>query len=659
MSSQQPKADLERTLSVEVSNIGGIDYREVDIPPGVTVLQGENATNRSSFLQAIMAGLGSNRATLRGDAQEGSVTITSNGDSQTRTLTRTGETVSFGGEPLLDDTVQADLYSFLLADNEIRQTVEQDGNLYDVLMRPVDTDKIEARINSLQTEQQRVETQLDEAKAAADELPGLEEDKNKLQNQRDELEEKIKSLNDEIDQLEKQSQEGDTQEEINELTEELNDKQRELNSVTERIQNLDTRLETAIERLESLDAPDRDEDAIKAEIQDLQDDRDTIQRQIEDYEELDHRLTNAIEINQEILNTELDISSVVQQMPTDVELPDGPLAQKASPEDPTEQLVKGQHVMCQVCGSEVNADKIREITSQYREFRNELQNEKDELKAESENLTQEIKSLQSTLNEFDRIRSERDDLKSNIDQFESELESLREQRDGLEDEVDEIQAELESMDTGSHDDELVEKRTERNTAERDKSDVESQLNEVTSEIKKKENQAAERDSLPDQLDEIRNELEELRGTVEQREKELVEKFNAEMETVLDLLQYENIGRIWIDRKVKSKSRGETETEFDLIITREGENGAYEDQLSHLSESERTVTGLVVALTGYLVHDVHESCPVMLLDSVEMIDSDRIGAILDYFGAYPDYLIAALLPEDTARIENDEINIIDW
>ncbi len=52
--------------------------------------------------------------------------------------------------------------------------------------------------------------------------------------------------------------------------------------------------------------------------------------------------------------------------------------------------------------------------------------------------------------------------------------------------------------------------------------------------------------------------------------------------------------------------------------------AYEDTLRHLSESEREVTGFVFALAGYLVHDVHEQVPFMLLDSLEAIDSDRIA-----------------------------------
>ena len=86
--------------------------------------------------------------------------------------------------------------------------------------------------------------------------------------------------------------------------------------------------------------------------------------------------------------------------------------------------------------------------------------------------------------------------------------------------------------------------------------------------------------------------------------------------------------------------------------------AYEDTIEHLSESEREVTGLVFALAGCLVHDLHETVPVMLLDSLEAVDADRIAALVDYFKEHVDYLIVALLPEDAAALDDDYQRITD-
>lgn len=59
----------------------------------------------------------------------------------------------------------------------------------------------------------------------------------------------------------------------------------------------------------------------------------------------------------------------------------------------------------------------------------------------------------------------------------------------------------------------------------------------------------------------------------------------------------------------------TKSVFDLYIVRQTESGTtYEDTIRNLRESKRKVTGLIFALSGYLVHDVYETVPLILLDS---------------------------------------------
>lgn len=95
----------------------------------------------------------------------------------------------------------------------------------------------------------------------------------------------------------------------------------------------------------------------------------------------------------------------------------------------------------------------------------------------------------------------------------------------------------------------------------------------------------------------------------------------------------------------------------MYIVREAESGhTYEGTVNTFSESEREVVGFVFALAGYLVHDLHETVPVMLLDSLEVIDSERIAKLVEYFAEYPEFLIIALLPEDANAIEIDHKTI---
>jgi hypothetical protein len=60
---------------------------------------------------------------------------------------------------------------------------------------------------------------------------------------------------------------------------------------------------------------------------------------------------------------------------------------------------------------------------------------------------------------------------------------------------------------------------------------------------------------------------------------------------------------------------------------------------------------VFALAGYLVHDLHETVPFVVLDSLEAIDAERIAALVDYFAAYAPYLVVALLLEDAAALDD--------
>ena len=114
--------------------------------------------------------------------------------------------------------------------------------------------------------------------------------------------------------------------------------------------------------------------------------------------------------------------------------------------------------------------------------------------------------------------------------------------------------------------------------------------------------------------------------------------------------------MWIERTEKEVREGRrkiSRSTFDLHVVRATEDGAvYEDTVDTLSESEREVVGLMVALAGYLVHDVYETVPMMLLDSLEAIDSERIGALIEYIAEYAPYLVVALLLEDAEALDEE-------
>jgi len=92
----------ESAAELDVQNIGGIDETSVVFEPGVTVLADRNATNRTSFLQAVIAAVGSNNISVKADAEKSHVELALDGETYVRTLERRNGTVATSGEPYLE-----------------------------------------------------------------------------------------------------------------------------------------------------------------------------------------------------------------------------------------------------------------------------------------------------------------------------------------------------------------------------------------------------------------------------------------------------------------------------------------------------------------------------------------------------------------------------
>lgn len=664
MPSQQ-RVESAAPIDLEIENIGGIDARSETLLPGITVLVGANATNRTSFLQAIMAALGSTRATLKGDAQEGRVSMTVDDATYTRTLSRTDSTIRFSGDAYLDDPELAELYAFLLGDNDIRQTVEQNGDLHEVLMRPVDTEHIEAELESLRETRRDIEADLENVNEAAEALPRLEEERQQLEAERDALRDEIEAVEADVERLQREVLSGEQEDRIEALNEQVEETQTELAAIETEISQLEARIDGIQRELEDAGSEsDESVDALQEQIEDLEAERRSLKETINTLEELEESFSAAADMSRRLLNSTQTIEDLITQVPTEIDIPDGPLTDRPSErsDSPTDQLVAGEEQICRGCGSEVTTDEIRAIIDQYAAIQRALHAEIETHTTTANALEADKRELEQQLRERKQTKNRRERLRTELEQQETKLEDAYERRDELAAELDALRDEMATLDTDGNEqqDELVDRRTELNTTKSELARVERQLEEIEREIDRKEEVVDKRDELEAEREHLDAQIADLQTRVETIEQELVDEFNDTMDEVLSLLAYQNLARIWIDRKVVDQN-GTTgdNTQFELNVVRDGAGGTYEDRFEHLSESEQAVTGLAVALTGYLVHEVYDACPVMLLDSIEMIDGERIAALLEYFGAKADYLVAALLPEDRDTIETETVNIIDW
>lgn len=152
-------AALHDTLTLDAANIGGINETSVELPSGVTIFKGKNATNRTSFLQAVMAAMGSDQFNLKGNADHGHVRLTLGDTVVEREFNRRNGIVQSTGEGYLDDPEIANLFAFLLEDNEARRAVARGDNLRELITRPIDAEKINAEIERLQAEKRQLDEQ--------------------------------------------------------------------------------------------------------------------------------------------------------------------------------------------------------------------------------------------------------------------------------------------------------------------------------------------------------------------------------------------------------------------------------------------------------------------------------------------------------------------
>lgn len=650
-----PSQATETAMRVDVTNLGGISETTVELDPGITVLAGRNATNRTSFLRAVMAALGSDRVSLKADAAVGEVQLSIDDTTYSRELRRQNGTVVVDGDPYLDDPTLADLFAFLLESNEAREAVSRRDDLRELIMRPVDIDAINAEIEEAKREKRRLDSRLSELDGLADELPELEAERQRLA---DQIERTRKQLADKRDTL---AEMDGSVEASRQDKQELDAALDELQSVQSTIEETRFQLETERESRQTL----RDErDELEAELgslsepappsEDIDATLDSLRDQRATLDSVASQLQSVIQFNEEMLNgTNSEVAEALES-----------IHQSATEEDdasPTSQLLADDQLVCWTCGSHVDPEQIEHTIDRLRTLRRKKLRERSDLRDEIDELTEQQ-------NDHKRIQRERTKLRRRLERAETELderseriESLKAELSELNDRADELESTVEKLDADRENAVLdahkavTECEFELGQHESAKAEIETQIEEIEAKLDEREQLKNEREAVSERLTELRTRIERL-------EDESIEAFNTHMNNVLSVLGYDNLERIWIERTTEQQREGRRlvdQSVFTLHIVRTGPDGAtYEDTIDHLSESEREVTGLVFALAGYLVHEVYEEVPIMVLDSLEAIDSNRIARLVDYFSEFADTILVALLPEDAAALDDEYSRVTD-
>jgi DNA repair exonuclease SbcCD ATPase subunit len=628
----------DRTAKVVVENVGGISETAVELEPGVTVLSGRNATNRTSLLQALMAALGSERASLKADAGEGSVRLELE-ETHTRTLTRENGGVVLGGSPYLSDATVADLFAFLLESNEARRAVARGDDLRELIMRPVDTAAIRAEIETLESERRDLAARLDERERLREAVDRLEAELDRIDGEIESTEASLAEVRAEVERTDADLAESrESEAELDEKLEELQSARSEREDVRFRLETeretraeLRTELSELEEGLSALPAAPSDELAgLDERIESLRDRKRSLDSTI-------NQLQAVIQFNEEVLADEGSPAFALGESSDDVT--DGLLPEGAS-------------FTCWTCGSETTRSDVEQRLERVRDRRRELLSERGEIEDDLDAATDEKRRLRRQSERREELERRRTELSDELDRAESEVDQLAERREDVDDEIERLEAAVERLRESEYT-ELIDLHTEASELEAEIERLRAERRETEDELADRRDQLASLAELEAEREEVEGQLESARTRIRRLEEGAVEAFNEHMDEVLDRLSYANVERIWIERIDETSNGAVGASSFRLHVVRATDGGAvYEDTVEHLSESEREVTGLVFALAGYLVHDVHEEVPFVLLDSLEAIDAGRIAALVDYLGEYAGYLVVALLAEDARPLPDD-------
>lgn len=643
MSKPKQSPDVAR---FSIRNIGGIDETEVEIPPGITILTGENATNRTSCLYAIMAAMGSNEATLKADADQGRIELSFDNETHERTLERSGDSVRFSGNGYLEDPTVAELFAFLHEMNEARQAVAGSDDLREVIMRPVDVEAIKREIENLENRKETIKEELATIESRKQELPELEQRRNRLRNR---IEDKRNELAEKEKEIDKSSRDI---EESRKFQEKLETKFDDLRSVRSELDSVRRNIESQQESISSLK---QERANLESELEQLPEAPMVNHQQ---YEQKISRLRN----QRQMLNTEVsNLQSIIQYNKDrldeeDYEFLEHIDSNSTSDGSLTNQLVnESESIVCWTCGSTVDREQIEATIDRLQSLREDKVTQLNDVKSDIEGLKAQKEKAEEKQSRRQKIERKLTETEDEIERREERVESFKQNREELTDEVEVYKDEIDDLESTNFED-VLELHKEANQLEFEIDDLESELDGVTGEIEEIETLVDESDDLGEKREKLVAKLEDKRTKIDQIEQTAVEEFNEHMDAILEILEYENLDRIWIERVRRDVREGRKKVEqtvFEMHVVRTTENGtAYEDTIDHLSESEREVTALIFALAGYLVHDLYETVPFMLLDSLEAIDANRIARLVEYFAEYAEYLVVALLPGDARALDKD-------
>lgn len=608
------------TLELHVANVGGIDKASFSFESPVSIVTGPNATNKTSLHQALAFALGQNELSIRSDATEAEVTLSIDGESVTRTARRAGQGIQIDGDAWVPTADGKELFKYfgcLLEFNPLRSAVRQNEDLEAVLKEPVNIDALEQQQSAKMNEKRSLQRGVEQLEDVENQIREQEQTIETQQERKAELEAELERLQ------EKQTETSHSNGELETLREQRTDLVLQLKDLEQQIDDL----EGAISRLESereevlADLEEKQEDTDQYDVNELKAQRQSLREDIEEITQRQELLQSVLTSNREMLNSQYT----------------GVLGQDSD--------LMGKTVNCWVCGDSAPVEDIEENFAELQEVIERDKQKKRGYEPQIETIEDEISEAKAARQRLKELETRRSNIDQKLENRTGSLETKREKAESVREErneLDERIADLESEQTT----EITDLTDEIESVMVDLQSTDQAIERAERQIETLEAQRRERKEKEDRIDELSEEISTLTDRIESLEHHLREEFNEAMDDLVTELNFQRIERIWLDGT------------FDLVIARDIEGSVREDTPGSLSESEREVVGLVLALAGYTAYELEEVTPVLQLDTLGALDAHRVSRLVEYFSDTPEFLIATVLPENAEQIEYASIKPVE-
>lgn len=605
-------------IRLDAENIGGIRSETVDFDTGTTLVVGTNASNKTSLLRSVEFALGIDELPMRSGANEASVQFSFDGTIVERTANRNGEGYHIEGDGWVhdrDDALLVRRFACLLGTNPLRSAVARNDDVESLLKEPMEIEPLE--VERAAKLQRKRELRRD--------LERFEDVDEHLDDRRAELEtkrERIEALESELDELyDEQESTGTTDERLQELRDERTDLRADRDNFANQIEELEATIDRLEERKAAVEAEleTASERAADYDVEQLEQRRESIRGELAQIIDRIDVLQSVLTANREMLDSDFAGSLGF---------------------DPG---LMGDEISCWACGNAVSREEFEATVEELQELVKQDKQRKREREPELSEVEDEIDEAEETRRRVEKLESDRSDLEQRLQQRRDSLDQKRAELGRIEDELETVGeriAERESEQEASRSgvaSEIEETRLELQSLRRDVERIEDTVSDLEA---KREERARKRD----EVEEVTAKIQELTDRIENLERDLREVFNETMDELISVLGFERIERVRLDG------------DFDIVIARETDEVIREDTIEHLAESEREIIGLVLGLAGFLVYNVDEISPVLLLDSLGAFDATRTQRLIEYFDGATDALLAAVHPEKAEDLEYESISM---